>query len=82
MWRGESRGGLLLLLFGLLLLLVYLPEPPPGETGGGRPLEAGRSGAQRPRAGRASRGARGPEEVRARGAWNRGKGTGATAVGG
>lgn len=48
MWRGESRGG-------PLPLLLYLPEPPPRETGGGRPLEAGRSGAQRPECGEGAR---------------------------
>lgn len=47
----------------------------------GPPLGAGRSGAQRPRTRRASGGARGREEVQAGRAWNRGKGTGTTAVG-
>lgn len=70
MWRGESRGG--------LLLLLHLPSlpPPPGETGVWRPRGAGRSCAPRPTAGRASGGARGPEEERAGPARNRGEGVG------
>lgn len=77
MWRGESRGGLLLLLLLLgLHLLLHLPSLPLGETRVWRPWGAGRSGAPRPTAGRASGGARGPEEVRAGPARNRDEGVG------